>query len=138
MERRIFVRNGLVFLAAIGLTACQHEYRERPFERRARRRYGPPPHAPAHGYRHRYRGGIDLVFDSALGVYLVSGSQHYFYRDYFYRYRREIWYRSRRYNGSWRETSGRGLPRGLRRRARRWRRERRRPPVHPRWRRRRS
>ena len=130
MERRIFVRNGLVFLAAIGLVACQHEYRERPYERRVRRRRGPPPHAPAHGYRHRHRGGIDLVFDTGLGVYLVTGTPHYFYRDYFYRYRRGIWHRSRNHNGPWRDTQGRGLPRGLRRRARRWRRDRRGPPVH--------
>ncbi len=36
---------------------------------------GPPSHAPAHGYRNkehkqRYKG-IDLVFDTGLGVYVV-------------------------------------------------------------------
>ena len=43
MERRIFVRNSFVVLVAIGLAACEHEYRDRPYERR---RYGPPPHPP--------------------------------------------------------------------------------------------
>ena len=126
MERRIFIRNGLVFLAGFGIAACEHEYRGGPY---ARRRYGPPPHAPAHGYRHHYHG-VDLVFDTALGVYLVLGSSHYFYRDWFYRYDRGIWYRRRRRDGRWRETSGRDLPSPLRRRARRWRRDRRGPPVH--------
>jgi hypothetical protein len=31
---------------------------------------GPPPHAPAHGHRHKHRGH-DLRYDSDLGVYVV-------------------------------------------------------------------
>ena len=128
MERRGFIRNGFIFLAGLGLTACEHEYQGGPYARR--RRWTPPPHAPAHGHRHRHRGGIDLVFDSALGVYLVLGTRQYYHRDWFYRYRQGIWVRSHSHNGPWREAEGRRLPRALRRRARRWRRDRRRAPLH--------
>lgn len=132
MERRKFVWNGLVFTASLGLIGCQHEYREEPYGRRARG-YGPPPHAPAHGYRHRYRRGVDLVFDSGLGVYLVAGvDRTYFYDGRFYRFRRGHWEESRDYDGNWRRSSGRRLPPGLHRRADRWRRRRGRPPRGPR------
>ena len=35
------------------------------------RGHGPPPHAPAHGYRHKHHNDIELEFDSGLGVYLA-------------------------------------------------------------------
>ncbi|MDX1483436.1 MAG: hypothetical protein R3229_03045 [Alphaproteobacteria bacterium] len=120
MERRTFVGSGLVFIAGWGLVACQHEYREEPFERR--RGWGPPPHAPAHGYRHHYRRGVDLVFDSGLGVYLVADARRTYYFDgRFYRFRRGGWFASRAHDGPWRPDDGRRLPRPLRRHARRWR-----------------
>jgi hypothetical protein len=43
-------------------------------------RPGPPPHAPAHGYRHRHRNH-DLVFDSALGVYVVVDLRDVWFLD---------------------------------------------------------
>jgi hypothetical protein len=126
MERRKFVWNGLLFTASLGLGACQHEYREEPYGRPIRRR-GPPPHAPAHGYRHRYRRGLDLVFDSGLDVYLVAGARRtYFYDGRFYRLRGGNWEVSRDYDGSWRNSSGRRLPLALRRAAGKWNRKRRR------------
>lgn len=120
MERRKFVRNCLLFLSSLGLAACQHEYREEPFGRPVRRR-GPPPFAPAHGYRHRYRRGLDLVFDTGLGVYLVVGARRtYFYQGRFYRFRGGEWETSRDYDETWRRSRARRLPRNLRRRAGRW------------------
>ena len=125
MERRKFVGNGLIYVAGLGLVACQHEYREEPYGRPVRHR-GPPPHAPAHGYRHRYRRGLDLVFDSGLDVYLVVGARRtFFYDGRFYRFRRGEWEASRDYDGSWRESSGRRLPRALRKKAGKWKRQRR-------------
>jgi len=35
-------------------------------------RPGPPPHAPAHGYRHKHRRGPELVYDGRLGVNTVE------------------------------------------------------------------
>jgi len=41
---------------------------------------GPPPHAPAYGYRRNHEGDdVVLVFDTSLNVYIVSG-----YRDTYY------------------------------------------------------
>lgn len=44
----------------------------------------PPLHAPAHGNRHSYGDGIELVFDSGLGLYVVSGRPHYYFQDGWY------------------------------------------------------
>jgi len=41
---------------------------------------GPPPHAPAHGYRHKHHGR-DLVFDRELGVYVVVGLRDVWFLD---------------------------------------------------------
>ena len=41
---------------------------------------GPPPHAPAHGYRHKHQNDdVVLVYDNRLDVYIVSG-----YKDCYY------------------------------------------------------
>ena len=70
-------------------------------------RPGPPPHAPAHGYRHRHghghgRGGVELVFDSGLGVYAVVGfDNHYFHDGHFYRQAAFGWELSTRIDGGW-------------------------------------
>ena len=55
--------------------------------------HGPPPHAPAHGHRHKLRGhGGSLTFDSGLGVYVVVGHGDLFYwRDHFYRWHDGGW-----------------------------------------------
>ncbi|MFQ5585276.1 MAG: hypothetical protein ACE5GF_00390, partial [Thermodesulfobacteriota bacterium] len=37
------------------------------------KKHGPPPHAPAHGYRHKHRHGVELMFDGGLGVYIAVG-----------------------------------------------------------------
>ncbi len=49
-------------------------------------RGGPPPWAPAHGYRQKHQRAyqhrestVDLVFDSGLGVYVVVGLPNYYY-----------------------------------------------------------
>lgn len=63
--------------------------------------YGPPPHAPAHGYRQKYHG-YDLEYDSDLGVYLVLGMAGiYFIDGIYYRSSDNGWYYSDRPNGGW-------------------------------------
>jgi hypothetical protein len=35
-------------------------------------KHGPPPHAPAHGYRHKHaQDGLELVYDAGVEVYVV-------------------------------------------------------------------
>ncbi len=64
---------------------------------------GPPPHAPAHGHRHKHAlKGVELVFDSALGVYAVAGwNDHFFYDGRFYRQAAAGWELSVRIDGGW-------------------------------------
>ena len=82
---------------------------------------GPPPHAPAHGYRHKHAthdGGIDLVFDSGLGLYVVVGRPgYYFHRDRYYRQVESGWRVSMRIDTGWAVLTLQELPPGLARKA---------------------
>lgn len=75
---------------------------------------GPPAHAPAHGYRHKQVDGMELVFDSGRGVYVVVGlSDHYYHDGYFYRLRGDLWEMSLKHDGNWNVVSENSLPPGL-------------------------
>ena len=75
---------------------------------------GPPAHAPAHGYRRKHVHGMQLVFDSGRGVYVVVGlSDHYYHDGYFYRLRGSLWEMSLKPDSGWKVVSGKSLPLGL-------------------------
>lgn len=76
---------------------------------------GPPPHAPAHGYRHKRRhDGVELVFDSGRGVYVVVGlHDHYFHADRYYRLAGGAWQVSARIDRGWTALDLSSLPPGL-------------------------
>ena len=75
---------------------------------------GPPAHAPAHGYRRKHAAGMELVYDSGRGVYVVVGhSDHYYHDGYFYRLRGSLWEMSLKPDSGWKVVSGRSLPMGL-------------------------
>lgn len=75
---------------------------------------GPPAHAPAHGYRRKHVHGMELVFDSGRGVYVVVGlSDHYYHDGYFFRLRSGIWEMSPKPDGHWKVASDKSLPMGL-------------------------
>ncbi len=96
-------RATLFGLAATALAGCAYEYD-----------HGPPPHAPAHGYRRKHPGGPVLVYDSGIGVYVVSGSPGiYWYGDRFYRYYGGVWQVGVAVNGPWHGAEHRHLPPGL-------------------------
>lgn len=81
-------------------------------------RHGPPPHAPAHGYRHRHADGVELVYSSSLGVYLVSGHEGlYFHHDYYYRSVGSSWEMSIHVGGPWKTASVSKVPKGLRKKS---------------------
>ena len=115
MNRRHFISVSLAALATVSISGC-HPYRREPYEPDY---HGPPPWAPAHGYRHKHRSGVDLVYDAGLGVYIVVGwPNHYFYDGHFYRHRQGHWEESREFNDHWhRPPSGR-VPPGLKGRGR--------------------
>ena len=76
--------------------------------------YGPPAHAPAHGYRHKHVYGYDLVYDSSYGFYVVTGLNHHYYHDgYFYRLHGDVWQVSLR-GADWRPLRYGALPSPLR------------------------
>jgi hypothetical protein len=78
------------------------------------KKHGPPPHAPAHGYRHK-QGNTVLVFDSALGVYLVDGRSNYYFHDKrYYRATSSGWEITTHIEGPWKPISTKKLPKGLR------------------------
>jgi hypothetical protein len=75
---------------------------------------GPPPHAPAHGYRHKHSDGAVLVYKSDVGVYVVSGhADIYFHKDRYYRLRDGNWKTSVHIGGPWHEVAVKKLPAGL-------------------------
>jgi hypothetical protein len=78
------------------------------------RGYGPPPHAPAHGYRHHYQGA-DLAFDRELGVYVVLGHPGIYYANgRFLRFRTHVWQSATRLDGTWVVYPTTSIPPGLR------------------------
>lgn len=80
-------------------------------------RSGPPPWAPAHGYRHKHRAhGVELVFDAPLGVYAVVGMPGlYFHHDHYLRLHAGSWQQSPRLGGPWLVVSAEHVPPGLQR-----------------------
>ena len=66
-------------------------------------RKGPPPHAPAHGYRHKHnRDGVVLVYDTGIAVYVVSGYKNCWYNDgVYFRLSGSTWEMSARLGGPW-------------------------------------
>jgi len=75
---------------------------------------GPPAHAEAHGYRRKQIAGVEMVFDSALGLYVVVGYPDCYYCDgYFYRLNDAVWEMSLQPDHGWTYISVRSLPRGL-------------------------
>jgi len=79
----------------------------------AMKKQGPPPHAPAHGYRHKH-GDVNLVYKSDIGVYIVEGHTGiYFYHESYYRWHDDAWQISAQVNGPWKGTSESKVPKGL-------------------------
>jgi len=67
------------------------------------RGHGPPPHAPAHGHRHkRHTDEVELAFDAGLGVYLVVDRPgYYWHRDRYLHWSSGRWSVSHRMDGHW-------------------------------------
>lgn len=100
--------------AAFVLTSCSAGVSRRPpghhHETVTVVQTGPPPHAPAHGYRHKHQGVV-LVFERDLDVYRVeSHSGYYFYGSYFYRVNGGGWQASLGISGPWRNVPDYRLP----------------------------
>ena len=83
-------------------------------ERRYESKPGPPPHAPAHGYRRKYQG-VELVYDSGRGIYVVIDfPSHYYFKGHYYRLGEIQWEIGVSMKGPWEVISYEELPKGLR------------------------
>ena len=81
---------------------------------------GPPPHAPAHGYRHKHHcgyrhkhhRGVELEYDTGIGAYiLVEFPGTYFYNGLYARYSpKEHWVVAEHLDGPWRVSVEREIP----------------------------
>lgn len=68
------------------------------------KKHGPPPHAPAHGYRHKHQDGHELEYDSKIGAYIVVNvPDTYFGNDLYLRMSSDgTWMVSATLEGGWR------------------------------------
>src|SRR5262245_64926295 len=71
---------------------------------------GPPPHAPAHGYRRNHQDR-NLVYDSDLGVYAVVGLSNVWFLDgSYFRISGDRWEMSVGAGGPWRVATVSAVP----------------------------
>ncbi len=97
-----------VALMALALSSCARHPHHHGYHQ------GPPPHAPAHGYRAKH-GHHDLVYDSRLGAYLVLGYDDLYYLDdHYYRFHDGYWLYSRYFDDDWRRINYDHVPSRLR------------------------
>ncbi len=76
-------------------------------------RSGPPPYAPAHGYRHHYHNH-DMIYDSGIRAYIIVGLADYYYDNgYYFRYSNQRWQSSGRLDGGWNVTDEHRVPQRL-------------------------
>lgn len=113
--RHFAIGIGAITLGFAG-SGCTQVIVQEPEPQQVSRGHGPPPHAPAHGYRAKSRQGADLVFDSGLGVYVVVNLPSvYFWGDFYYREGRDRhWERCDRLDGAWVGVVEASVPPGLR------------------------
>lgn len=77
-------------------------------------RPGPPPHARAHGYCRKHANGLELVYDSTYGVYVIMGKvDHYYWDGQFYRIYGGRWEVSLQVDAGWVPAIIESLPPGL-------------------------
>ncbi len=108
---------GLMLAASAGLLTGCIVVPRRPALHARVPTLGPPPHAPAHGYRHKQPTGVELIFDSRVGVYLVVGRpQHYFSGGRYLRIRDGVWQVSGHIERGWARMPIEKVPKGLRNR----------------------
>ncbi|WDP90168.1 MAG: hypothetical protein HUN04_10825 [Desulfobacter sp.] len=76
--------------------------------------HGPPPHAPAHGYRHKHQGHT-LEYHQREGAYVVVNIPGTYFLDGLYMRLAESgrWYVSATLQGGWRLAAGNEVPQKL-------------------------
>jgi hypothetical protein len=77
---------------------------------------GPPPHAPAHGYRRKLeQDGVTLVLDTGRNVYVVVELESvFFFENRYFRRSDDRWYASSKPQAGWVVIAIDEVPPGLR------------------------
>jgi len=117
-ERRGRAAVACAIAVAFGAAGCivhHHHPAPAPAPKLHAHRHGPPPHAPAHGSRYRHpRDGVELVFDSGLGVYVVvDWPETYWHVDHYLRWSNGTWSASGRLDLGWAVVASDQVPTGL-------------------------
>jgi hypothetical protein len=114
--KTLFLCAVVLACAALMLSSCSSVGVYHRSSRKIGRGNGPPPHAPAHGYRHKHEAkGVELVYDSGRGVYVVVGlPDHYYYDGHFFRIRGSQWEMSLNTTHGWDPVYEDAIPHGLR------------------------
>jgi len=111
----LMISFGLFFLAGcntIGVGVQGPGAPAPPHEKSYHKKKGPPPHAPAHGYRHKRHHGHDLVYDSGIGAYIVVNvPETYFGNNLYLKVSTDgRWMVSTTLEGGWRVAVGNEVP----------------------------
>ena len=107
------MRTLFIFALTILLTACFNTTSVRYGSEPTYTRNAPPPHAPAHGYRHKHNNQ-NLIYDSGVGVYVVVGLTDYFFSDgLYFRYHSGNWEVSANLDNGWSLAEQRVVPQKL-------------------------
>ena len=110
-------RFAMALIAATGLTSSACTFvvpaQRVPAQPTVVYKQGPPPHAPAHGYRHKQRD-CDLVYDSGLSAYIVVGvTATWFVDGVYFRLRGDYWEQASASRGPWVSVQLASVPYGL-------------------------
>ncbi len=112
--RHVSVAACLALAFALGGCIHVHDNDRGGYRGHHGRGHGPPPHAPAHGYRTKHHDR-DLQYDSGLGVYVVVGLPDiFFHDDHYYRWLPDRWELGAGPTGPWRVVTFDHLPGRLR------------------------
>ena len=115
-SKTLLLRAFVLFCAALMLASCTTVGVYHTSGRKTGRGNGPPPHAPAHGYRYKHQTkGVELVYDSGCGVYVVVGlPDHYYCDGHFFRIKGAHWEMSLSTRYGWEPAYEDSIPPGLR------------------------
>jgi hypothetical protein len=115
MRTLVLLLLGTVVLAGCGPTYHRHSPGSATVVIVDDDHYGPPPHAPAHGYRYQHRDGCTLRYDSRLRLYVVLGHRDYYFSDgVYFRYSSGgLWEFAASLGGKWSPASDSKVPKAL-------------------------
>ena len=116
----IIMLTGLFFLSGcvppgFGNHGPRPVAKQKPHKKKYQKQ-GPPPHAPAHGYRYKHRNGRQLEYDARKGAYVVlQMPETYFNNNLYIRLSKTgKWMVSKILEGGWRIAAGYEVPSLLR------------------------